>query len=116
MSANDCIFCKIAAGEIPATKIYEDDVVVAFLDIGPVSDGHTLVISRQHFGQLHDCPPELLGQIATRLGKIAKAVSVAMASDGYNVLCNNGRAAGQVVEHLHFHVIPKKAGDDVFNR
>ncbi len=116
MSANGCIFCKIAAGEIPATKVYEDDVVVAFLDIGPVSDGHTLVISRQHFERFHDCPPELLAQIASRLGKIAKAVSVSMGSDGYNVLCNNGRAAGQVVEHLHFHIIPRKAGDDVFNR
>jgi histidine triad (HIT) family protein len=115
MGGNDCIFCKIAAGQIPAAKIYEDEVVFAFLDIGPVSDGHTLVIPKQHFENLHGCPAELLGSISSRLGKIAKAVSKAMNSDGYNVLCNNGRAAGQLVGHLHFHIIPRTTGDRVFD-
>ena len=114
MSAQECIFCKIASGQIPATKIYEDEVVVAFLDIGPISDGHTLVMPRQHFEKVHSCPPELLGQIWTRLGKIAGAVALAVSADGYNVLCNNGRAAGQVVDHLHFHIVPRKTGDGVF--
>ena len=94
MGVQDCIFCKIASGQIPSTKIYEDDIVVAFLDIGPISDGHTLVMPRQHFEKVHNCPPELLGQIWTRLGKIAGAVASATGADGYNVLCNNGRAAG----------------------
>lgn len=116
MSASDCIFCKIIAGQIPTTKIYEDEVVICFLDIGPISDGHTLVIPKQHFGNVHDSPPQLLGQVALRLGKIAKAVAAAVNSDGYNVLCNNGRAAGQIVEHLHFHIIPRKTGDGVFDR
>ena len=116
MSENDCIFCKMAAGRIPVEKVYEDEVVLAFLDIGPLSDGHTLVIPRQHFERLHDCPAELLGQVGSRLGKIAKAVAVAMNSDGYNVLCNNGRAAGQLVDHLHFHIIPRNSGDGVFDR
>jgi histidine triad (HIT) family protein len=116
MGKDDCVFCKMVAGEIPVTKIYEDDVVLSFLDIGPVSDGHTLVIPKQHFGKLHDCPPELLGQVGSRLGKIAKAVTAAMDSQGYNVLCNNGRAAGQLVDHLHFHIIPRNSGDRVFNR
>ncbi len=116
MSAEDCVFCKIVAGEIPATKIYEDDVVLAFLDIGPISDGHTLVISKQHVEKLHECSAELLGQIGSYLGKIAKAVASAMNSEGYNVLCNNGRAAGQLVDHLHFHIIPRNAGDGVFRR
>ena len=116
MSMDDCIFCKMAAGEIPVTKIYEDEVILAFLDIGPVSDGHTLVIPKQHFEKLHDCPGELLGQVGARLGKIAKAVSGAMNSEGYNVLCNNGAAAGQLVKHLHFHIIPRKNGDGVFDR
>ena len=116
MSAENCLFCKMVAGQIPVTKIYEDDVVLAFLDIGPISDGHTLVIPKQHYEQLHDCPVELLAQIASRLGKIAGAVSSAMNSDGYNVLCNNGRAAGQVIEHLHFHIIGRNTDDGVFNR
>ena len=73
MSKDDCIFCKMAAGQVPVTKVYEDEVVLAFLDIGPVSDGHTLVIPLQHFEKLHDCPPDLLGQVSSRLGKIAKA-------------------------------------------
>ncbi len=116
MSGGDCIFCKMVAGEVTVTKIYEDEAVLAFLDIGPVSDGHTLVIPKQHFERLDDCPAEVLGQIACRLGKIARAVSIGMNSEGYNVLCNNGRAAGQLVEHLHFHIIPRNTGDGVFNR
>jgi histidine triad (HIT) family protein len=116
MDAKDCIFCKIIAGQIPATKIYEDQVVISFLDIGPISDGHTLVIPKQHFEKLHECPAELLGQVSLRLGKIAQAVVRATECDGYNVLCNNGRAAGQIVEHLHFHIIPRRTGDGVFNR
>lgn len=116
MSADDCIFCKIAAGQIPAVKVYEDDDVLAFLDIGPISDGHTLVIPKQHCESLHECPAELLCQIAPRLGKITKAVRAAVNSDGYNLLCNNGRAAGQLVNHLHFHIIPRNTGDGVFNR
>jgi histidine triad (HIT) family protein len=116
MIADDCIFCKIVAGEIPANRIYEDETLLVFLDNGPISDGHTLVIPKPHFEKLHDCPAELLGQIFSRLGKIAGAVSTAMNSDGYNLLCNNGRAAGQVVEHLHFHIIPRNVGDGLLNR
>ena len=113
---NNCIFCKMVAGEIPVTKVYEDEIVLAFLDIGPISDGHALVIPKRHFEKLHDCPPELLGEVASRLGRIAGAVAAAMESDGYNLLCNNGRAAGQLIEHLHFHIIPRKDGDGVFDR
>jgi len=116
MSANDCIFCKMVAGQIAVTKIYEDDDVLAFLDIGPISDGHTLVIPKQHFEKLHDCPAEILAQVSSRLGKIAGAVAATMNCDGYNLLCNNGREAGQLIKHLHFHIIPRKTGDGVFNR
>lgn len=116
MSVDDCVFCRMVAGEIPVTKIYEDDVVLGFLDIGPISDGHTLVIPKQHFEKLHDCPFELLGQVGSRLGKIAEAVVMGMNSDGYNVLCNNGRVAGQLVKHLHFHIIPRNADDGLFSR
>ena len=116
MDTQNCIFCKIASGKIPAFKVYEDDVVVAFLDVGPISEGHTLVIPREHVEKAHECPAELLGQIWMRLGKITGAVASGMDADGYNILCNNGRAAGQVVEHLHFHIIPRRAGDGVFTQ
>ena len=116
MSKDDCVFCKMVAGQIPVAKIYEDEFVLAFLDNGPLSDGHTLVIPRDHFGRLHDCPSELLCRVGSRLGKVAKAVAAAINSDGYNVLCNNGTAAGQLVEHLHFHIIPRKTGDGLFDR
>jgi histidine triad (HIT) family protein len=109
-----CVFCKMVAGEIPVAKVYEDEAVFAFLDIGPLSDGHTLVIPKQHCSSVHECSPEVLAQVAARLGTVAKAVAKTTGADGYNVLCNNGRAAGQVVEHLHFHIIPRKTGDGVF--
>jgi histidine triad (HIT) family protein len=106
----------MVAGQIPVTKIYEDGDVLAFLDIGPISDGHTLIIPKQHFEKLHDCPPEILSKVASRLGKIAGAVTAAMNSDGYNLLCNNGKAAGQLIGHLHFHIIARKTSDGLFNR
>lgn len=116
MGGNDCVFCKMVAEEIPVTKIFEDDVVLSFLDIGPVSDGHVLVIPKQHFNRMDECPRDLLSEIGSRLGPIAGAVMKAMECEGYNVLCNNGRAAGQLVEHLHFHIIPRMMADGVFNR
>jgi histidine triad (HIT) family protein len=116
MSINDCVFCKMVTGEIPVKKIYEDELVLSFLDISPICDGHTLVISKQHFEKLHECPFGLLGQVCSRLGKIAKAVTSGMSSDGYNVLCNNGGAAGQLIKHLHFHIIPRNSGDGLFDQ
>lgn len=113
---DDCVFCRMVAGEIPVAKIYEDEAVLAFLDIGPVSDGHTLVISKEHFTKVHECTPEVLASVGSCLGRIAGAVAQAMEADGYNVLCNNGRAANQVVEHLHFHIIPRRLGDGVFTQ
>ena len=116
MSPDDCVFCRMVAGDIPLSKIYEDEIILAFLDIGPVSDGHTLVIPKRHFDRLHNCPAEVLGQVSSRLGRIAKAVTKATGCDGYNVLCNNGMVAGQIVEHLHFHIIPRHTGDGLFDR
>ena len=116
MGTDDCLFCKMVTGQIPVTKIYEDDDVLAFLDIGPISDGHTLVMPKQHFETLHDCPSDLLGRVGSRIGKIAGAVTAAMNSDGYNVLCNNGKAAGQLVGHLHFHIIARKTSDGLFSQ
>jgi histidine triad (HIT) family protein len=116
MGMDGCVFCKMVEGEIPVAKVYEDDAVLAFLDIGPISDGHTLVIPKQHCATVHECDREVLVDLATRLGKIAEAVVTAMDADGYNVLSNNGGAAGQVVDHLHLHIIPRKTGDRVFTQ
>jgi histidine triad (HIT) family protein len=116
MNPDDCLFCKMVTGKIPVMKIYEDDIVLAFLDIGPISDGHTLVIPKQHVEKLDACPAELLGQVSSRLGKIAGAVAAGTNCDGYNILCNNGAAAGQLIQHLHFHIIPRHTGDGVFDR
>lgn len=116
MSRDDCIFCKIIAGDIPCHKIYENADVLAFLDVGPLSDGHTLVIPKSHFPTVDQCPSEILSSIAASMDRIAAAVVAATECDGYNILCNNGRAAGQVVEHVHFHVIPRKNGDAIFSQ
>ena len=116
MSNSDCIFCSIATGKIPCIRIWQDDLVLAFLDIGPVSDGHTLVIPKAHFGRLHECSPDVLVGISNCIGKICQAVVSAVGAEAYNVLCNNGIAAGQLVEHVHFHIIPRNSGDGVFGR
>lgn len=115
MDAKDCIFCKIAAGQIPVATVYEDAAVLAFLDIGPVSDGHTLVIPKSHYATVDECPAEVLAGLVQPIRRIAKAVVAATGCDGYNLLCNNGRAAGQLVHHVHFHVIPRVQGDGVFS-
>jgi histidine triad (HIT) family protein len=112
----DCIFCKIVAGQIPSVKIYEDGDVLAFLDIGPLSDGHTLVIPKKHYAKIHECPSDLLAKVGMVLPKVAGAVFGAMSADGYNVLCNNGRASGQLVDHIHFHIIPRRSGDGIFTQ
>jgi len=107
----NCIFCKIAAGSIPALKILEDDRVIAFLDIGPLADGHLLVIPKEHYVQLDQMPPGLVADLCGHLPKLSAAVVKAVSADGYNILQNNGDCAGQEVQHVHFHIIPRVPGD-----
>ena len=109
--ADDCVFCKIVAGEIPCTKIFEDEFCLSFLDVGPLADGHTLLIPKAHYGQLPDVPPETMAGLASQLPRIGRAIVRATGAEGFNVLQNNGRIAGQVVPHVHFHLIPRKAED-----
>jgi histidine triad (HIT) family protein len=116
MDTQDCIFCKIIAGKIPCTKIFENDFVLAFLDVGPISEGHVLVISKQHTSSVDRTEPQAMAEIAKVLPTLTASVKQAMQAEGYNVLCNNGASAGQVVEHMHFHIIPRKANDGVFNQ
>lgn len=108
---NDCVFCAIAAGEIPSFKVYEDDLVLAYLDIGPFSFGHTLVIPKTHSEGLLDTDDATLAAVVARVKTIAAHLKNALPCDGFNILQNNGEAAGQTVKHLHFHIVPRRAGD-----
>ena len=110
---NDCIFCAIAAGEIPSFKIYEDDLVLAYLDINPFSEGHTLVIPKAHASCLADADDALLAGLIARVKKVAVHLKSALGADGFNILQNNGAAAGQTVNHLHFHIVPRHSGDSL---
>jgi len=103
----DCIFCKIVAGEIPATKVLEDDQVLAFMDIGPVAQGHVLLIPKHHYERIDEMPAAKAGDLLRRLPAIVAAAVHATGAAGVNVLQNNGRIAGQLVPHVHFHIIPR---------
>ncbi|MBI5398042.1 HIT family protein [Candidatus Woesearchaeota archaeon] len=107
----DCIFCKIIRGEIPCTKIYENHKALAFLDINPINNGHALVMPKEHHETLLDTPDEVLAETVKLAKRVAKAVKEGTGADGVNLGQNNFRAAGQLVFHLHFHVIPRFEGD-----
>ena len=108
---NDCVFCAIAAGEIPCFKVYEDDQVLACLDINPFSKGHALVIPKAHSPCLVETDDGTLATLVARVKKVAAHITAKLGCDGFNVLQNNGEAAGQTVRHLHFHVVPRWKGD-----
>lgn len=108
---NDCVFCAIAAGEIPSFKVYEDDLVLAYLDINPFSAGHVLVIPKAHSEGLLDTDDATLAAVIARVKKVAAHVKSVLPCEGFNILQNNGEAAGQTVKHLHFHIVPRNAGD-----
>ena len=105
--SSDCIFCKIVAGTIPSCRVYEDPDTVAFLDIGPVVKGHTLVIPREHHDPITGTPDAVLQKLIVVAKKIAQAQKDGLGADGMNVTQANGKVAGQVVPHIHFHVIPR---------
>lgn len=104
------IFAKILRGEIPAHKVYEDEHVLAFMDIMPRADGHTLVIPKQAARNILDIAPDVLASLAVGVQKVSKAVKAAMNADGLTIQQFNEPAGGQVVFHIHFHVIPRFAG------
>ena len=110
-AAPDSIFTKIIKGEIPCHKVFENEHVFAFLDINPLSDGHTLVIPKRQVERLEDLPPDEAAAVARMLGEIAKRVLEATGAKDYNILQNNGPTSGQEVPHVHFHIIPRSAGD-----
>lgn len=108
---NDCIFCRIVKGELPCTKVYEDDAVLAFMDIGPIIKGHVLVVPKAHYATLPEVPVELAARVMVVVQKVAAALMSALSADGVNVHQSNGSCAGQVVPHVHFHVIPRYNDD-----
>lgn len=104
---DNCIFCKIIAGEIPSYKVYEDDMVMAILDIQPANRGHVIVLLKNHVPNLMECSDDEITAAFTAAKKIAKALKKVYQCDGVNIMQNNGEAAGQTVFHLHVHVIPR---------
>ena len=111
---SDCIFCKIINGEIPSTKVFENEHVLAFLDISQVTKGHTLVIPKVHKENIYELTPEIAKHVFEVIPKIARAIKAEFSPVGLNILNNNGEAAGQSVFHYHVHLIPRQGIDDGF--
>ncbi len=107
----ECIFCKIAQNKMPSYKIYEDDKVMAFLDIHPVNFGHVLVVTKEHYENLLMTPDNLAEYLVIVAKRIAKALQEALLAEGINFMINNGKSAGQEIFHTHLHVIPRFRGD-----
>ena len=113
MKNENCIFCKIAAGDIPSATIYEDDDFRVILDIEPASNGHALILPKEHYANLYELPDELAAKALVVAKKVISKMTDIVGCDGYNVLQNNGETAGQTVFHFHMHLIPRYEKDDV---
>ena len=113
MKEKDCIFCKIAAGEIPSATLYEDDDFRIILDLGPASRGHALLLPKEHYENLYMLPDELAAKALPVAKKMITKLTEVLGCDGYNVVQNNGETAGQTVFHFHMHLIPRYKGDQV---
>ena len=109
----DCIFCKIAAGEIPSATLYEDEDFRVILDLGPAARGHALILPKAHYADLCEIPEELAAKAMILAKKIVSAGRKALRCDGYNIVQNNEECAGQTVFHFHMHMIPRYKGDKV---
>ncbi len=111
-ASKTCIFCKIINKDIPSSKVYEDDDFIAILDISPANKGHTLIIPKKHSETLLDTEDEILKEMLPIAKKIAKAICQTTGCPGYNILINNYKVAGQLVPHIHLHIIPRTNKDD----
>ena len=107
MKKDDCIFCKIAAGEIPSRKIYEDSDMIAIMDLNPTSKGHSLIIPKEHCTNIYDIDEDIAAKVMKTAKKLATKMTVALNCDGFNLLQNNGETAGQTMFHFHMHLIPR---------
>jgi histidine triad (HIT) family protein len=113
--AQECIFCRIIKGEIPCSKVYENNSLLAFLDIAPLSQGHCLLVPKEHVVRPDTCPSHILIALTQQIGPLAKAIITTAKTDSYNVLVNCGRNAGQLVDHLHLHIIPRFTSDNALS-
>ena len=109
----ECIFCKIAEGKMPSEKIHEDEKTMTFMDIAPSNKGHCLVITKKHYETFNDVPEDELKNLISVTQKISNAIVSATSCHGYNVFMNNNKAGGQIVPHVHFHIVPRFEGDGV---
>ncbi len=110
-NSETCVFCQIVDGKLPAEKIYEDEKTLAFLTSGPVNPGHALVIPKKHLQNIYEADEPSLQATILTAQKVAKAIKIGLPADGVNVNSNFDRAAGQIVFHLHFHIIPRYEND-----
>ena len=113
MSKVDCIFCKIAAGEIPSATIYEDEEFRVILDIEPASKGHALILPKEHYANLYELDDEVTAKVLVLAKKMITKLTDILGCDGYNIVQNNGTVAGQTVFHYHMHLIPRYENDTV---
>lgn len=113
MKDENCIFCKIANGEIPSATLYEDDDFRVILDLGPASKGHALILPKEHYANLYEIPDEAAGKAMILAKKMITKLTEILGCDGYNIVQNNGETAGQTVFHFHVHMIPRYEGDHV---
>ena len=113
MKHDDCIFCKIAHGEIPSSTIYEDEDFRVFLDLNPAARGHALIVPKEHYADLFELDEELCKKAMVLAKRLVVKMKAVLGSDGFNLMQNNGEAAGQTVFHLHIHLIPRYEGDNV---
>lgn len=110
--ADDCLFCKIIKKEIPSTRIYEDNDVIAFLDIFPFTKGHTVVVPVKHYETFLDFPDDMMEKYFSVVKKLTGRIKTALNAEGINIVQNNFKAAGQVVFHMHYHIIPRWSNDN----
>lgn len=113
MRDNNCIFCKISNGEIPSAAIYEDEEFKVILDLGPASKGHALILPKNHFANIYELDEETTAKAFILAKKMANKMTKALECDGFNIVQNNGIAAGQTVFHFHIHLIPRYDNDNV---
>lgn len=111
MKKDDCIFCKIAAGEIPSKTLYEDEMFRVILDLGPATRGHALIIPKEHFADLYELPEEWCEKAFVLAKRMAGQMTEKLDCDGFNLVQNNREAAGQTVPHFHIHMIPRYQND-----